>query len=315
LRQDLEAVAQDDNLCGEGPIWDRMHQCLWWSDLSSKLLYRIDATGLMKDTVRLKWMTSGIALNEGGGLVLAGPEGLYLWEGGENYRELFTQEDGEIPSFNDLVADPSGRIYAGTLHLASNGIDVEKPGKLYLIDPRGVSRVVDEGLMISNGLSLSPDNRTLYHVDTGLHRIYGYDVHPQTGELSNKRDFVRTLKEEGVPDGLTVDEEGHVWCAYWFGGKVVRYDPDGAVERSIQFPVRQVSSVAFGGNTLNDLYVTTASERWNSPLAPATFRCSLESCGGSLYRIRLDIRGKHEHQSAFPGHEDRAEGRARSNAI
>jgi sugar lactone lactonase YvrE len=300
LGKDLEAVAQDDNLCGEGPIWDPMHQCLWWTDLSSKLLYRMDATGRIKQTVRLNWMVSGIALNQAGGLVLAGPDGLYLWDGEENYCELFTQDDGETPSFNDLVADPSGRIYAGTLHLAANGIDVEKPGKLYLIDPRGVPRVVDDGLMISNGLSLSPDNRTLYHVDTGLHRIYAYTVHPQTGELSNKRDFVRIVKEEGVPDGITVDEEGHVWCAHWFGGKVVRYDPEGAVERSIQLPVTQASSLAFGGDTLNDLYVTTASERWNSPLAPATFHASRKSCGGSLYRIRLNIRGKYEHQSAFP---------------
>lgn len=293
-----EVVAADDNLCGEGPIWDTGRKCLWWTDLSSRLLYQLAPSTGAKKVVGLNWMVSGIAIDESDSLVLAGPAGLHLWNGDTGHRELLIQHEGETLSFNDLVTDPKGRIYAGTLYLAPNGIDVERRGKLYLIDPSGITRVVDDGLEISNGLSFSPDNRILYHADTALRRIYMYEVQPDTGDLLNKRQFVQIPDTEGVPDGITVDAEGHVWCAHWFGAKVVRYDPDGRVERSIALPVAQVSSLAFGGKSLSDLYITTASDRWNSPLSPPSFKAS-RSCGGSLYRIRLEISGKLEHRAAF----------------
>ena len=294
----LEVVAADENLCGEGPIWDSGRKCLLWTDLSSKLLYQLIPSTSAKKVVGLNWMISGIALDESDALVLAGPTGLHLWNGDIGHRELLTEHEGENLSFNDLVADQKGRIYAGTLYLAPNGIDVERRGKLYLIDPRGMTRVVDDGFEISNGLSFSPDNRILYHADTALRCIYAYDVQPDTGDLLNKRQFVRIPDSEGVPDGITVDAEGHVWCAHWFGSKVVRYDPDGRVERSVPLPVAQVSSLAFGGRSLSDLYITTASERWNSPLSPSSFKTS-RSCGGSLYRVPLEISGKLEHRAAF----------------
>ena len=294
----LEVVAADDNLCGEGPIWDSGRKCLLWTDLSSKLLYQLIPSTSAKKVVGLNWMISGIALDESDALVLAGPTGLHLWNGDIGHRELLTEHEGENLSFNDLVADQKGRIYAGTLYLAPNGIDVERRGKLYLIDPSGMTRVVDDGFEISNGLSFSPDNRILYHADTALRCIYAYDVQPDTGDLLNKRQFVRIPDREGVPDGITVDAEGHVWCAHWFGSKVVRYDPDGRVERSVPLPVAQVSSLAFGGRSLSDLYITTASERWNSPLSPSSFKTS-RSCGGSLYRVPLEISGKLEHRAAF----------------
>ncbi len=293
-----EVVVADDNLCGEGPIWDSGRKCLWWTDLSSKLLYQLIPSSSSKKVIGLNWMVSGIAPDESHALVLAGPNGLHLWNDDMGHRQILTRHDGEDLSFNDLVADPTGRIYAGTLYLAPNGIDVEKRGKLYLIDPRGIIRVVDDGFEISNGLSFSPDNKILYHADTALRRIYAYDVQPDTGDLRNKRQFVRIPGNEGVPDGITVDAEGHVWCAHWFGAKVVRYDPDGRVERSIRLPVAQVSSLAFGGKSLSDLYITTASERWNSPLSPPSFKRS-RNFGGSLYRVPLEIRGKLEHRAAF----------------
>lgn len=293
-----EVVAADDNLCGEGPIWDSSRKCLWWTDLSSKVLYQLVPSTGAKKVVGLDWMVSGIAADESDALVLAGPAGLHLWNGDIGHRELLTQHEGDNLSFNDLVADPKGRIYAGTLYLAPNGIDVERRGKLYLIDPSGITRIVDDGFEISNGLSFSPDNRILYHADTALRRIYAYDVQPDTGDLLNKRQFVRIPDSEGVPDGITVDAEGHVWCAHWFGAQVVRYDPDGRVERSVPLPVAQVSSLAFGGRALSDLYITTASERWDSPLSPPSFKAS-RNCGGSLYRIPLEISGKLEHRAAF----------------
>lgn len=173
---------------------------------------------------------------------------------------------------------------------------MEQHGKLYLIDVDGAVRVVDDRIELSNGIGLSPDDRVLYHADTAARRIYAHDVDPNDGGLSNKRCFVQVPDDEGIPDGLTVDAEGYVWNAQWYGGRVVRYDPEGNVERRIEMPVQQVSSVAFGGPDLTDLYVTTAGEYWPSPLAPPDFDPD-GPMGGSLYRVRLDIAGRPEHMA------------------
>src|SRR5207247_7061215 len=127
---------------------------------------------------------------------------------------------------------------------------------------------VEEGVELANGLGFSPDNRTLYFTDSAARKIYAYDVQPETGRLSNRRIFASVTADEGLPDGLTVDAEGFVWSAQWYGSQVVRYDPDGKVERRIAMPITQVSSVAFGGENLTDLYITSAGGSWASQLAP-----------------------------------------------
>jgi D-xylonolactonase len=177
---------------------------------------------------------------------------------------------------------------------------MEKHGRLYLIDREGV-RVVEEGIELANGLGFSPDSQTLYFTDSAARRIYAYDVEAETGALSNRRIFVQVPDEEGIPDGLTVDREGYVWSAQWYGSQVVRYDPEGTVERRIAMPVTQVSSVGFGGEDLKDLYITTAGEPWPSPLAPPGYDSNVPNTGGSLYRIRLEVQGKLEHQADLAG--------------
>ena len=168
-----------------------------------------------------------------------------------------------------------------------------KTGNLYLVDTDGSVRVVDEGIEHSNGIGLSPDNKTLYFADTVPRRIYAYDVDSASGALSNKRLFVRVLDDEGIPDGLTVDSEGYVWSAQWFGAQVVRYDPDGAVERRIELPVKQVSSVLFGGPDLMDLYVTSAAQFAALECRPTGFD-ETAPMGGALYRLRPGVAGKPE---------------------
>jgi D-xylonolactonase len=231
-------------------------------------------------------MVSGLALNADGSLVFAGATGIHLH--GRTLVEEF---------FNDILADPRGKLYAGTLHWGADGL--VKPGQLLLIDPSGAVRVVDEGIEIANGLGLSPDSRTLYFADSARRVIYAYDVDPATGSLSRRRTFVQVPKDEGLPDGLTVDREGFVWCAQWYGSQVVRYDPDGRVERRIPMPVRQVSSVIFGGPDYTDLYITTAADPWPSPLAPPGYDPKAPDQGGSLYRIRVDVQGRPDYRAAL----------------
>ncbi|MDO9464425.1 MAG: SMP-30/gluconolactonase/LRE family protein [bacterium] len=295
MMYNIEIIAEDNNRCGEAPLWDSTNHRLIWVDAEASLVFQYSTSDDKKSIISRDLAVSGIALNRNNSLIVAGA-GLHLWRGQDNYRTIVSQYDGESLFFNDIIADSKGRIYAGTYYWETNGM--EKTGKLYLIDIDGSIRVVDDGIKLSNGLGFSPENRTLYYADSAVRRIYAYDVDINTGNLSNKRNFVEVPSDEGIPDGLTVDADGYVWSAQWYGEQVVRYDPDGKAERRIPMPVKQVSSVMFGGLDLTDLYITTAGEYWSSNFTPPGFDSKVPM-GGSLYRIRLDIKGKCEYMANF----------------
>ena len=288
---------EDNDRCGEAPVWDARRSRLVWADIGASVVYEYLPGDAAKRVVSKGLGVSGIALNRDGRFVFAGATGLHVWSGPEAFRTMVAAHGGETLAFNDIVADAAGRIYAGTLYWDDNGI--QRPGKLYLIDGGGAVRVVEEGIELSNGLSFSPDNRTLYYADSAPRVIYAYDVDARTGGLSRKRVFARVGGDEGIPDGLTVDSEGFVWCAQWYGGQVVRYDPDGKVHRRVRLPVRQVASLNFGGPDLLDLYITTAGENWPSPLAPPGYDYGAGNFGGGLYRLPVDVPGKPEHLASF----------------
>jgi D-xylonolactonase len=171
---------------------------------------------------------------------------------------------------------------------------------LLLIDTDGSAKIVDSGMGMSNGLGFSPDNKTLYFTDSYDHVIYAYDVDAETGALSNKRTFVNVARNEGLPDGMTVDAEGNVWSALWYGGRVVCYDPDGKVKSSLELPIRQVASVMFGGRDLDELYITSSSVPFKSvELAPEGYDFAVTNVGGAVYRARPGVRGRVENLAAI----------------
>jgi len=295
MKFQIETLAQDNNRCGEAPIWNDRSQRLLWTDISSDLVYDLSPATGAKRTLSRGLNVAGIALTDTDDLVFAGATGLHLWHAQDDYRTIATRCDGETFILNDMIADPHGRVYAGSLYWGAAGM--EKLGKLYLFDTNGSVRVVDDGLELANGLGFSPDQRRLYFADSTARRIYVYDVDARTGDLHNRRIFVHVPEHEGIPDGLTVDRDGFIWSAQWYGSQIVRYDPDGHVERRIPMPVQQVSSLTFGGPDWTDLYVTSASESWQSPHAPPGYDFNAANMGGSLYRIRLDIPGRPEHRA------------------
>ena len=205
---------------------------------------------------------------------------------------IAAEHEGEPLAVNDITADSAGRLYAGTMFWTDDGM--KKHGKLYLIDTDGSVRVVDEGIELANGLALSADGRTLYFTDSTARVIYAYDVEPATGGLSRRRVLVRIGLDEGIPDGLTIDVEGYLWSAQWYGAQIVRYDPDGKVHSRVPMPVTQVSSCGFGGPEYRDLYITTAAGSWASPYAPTGYDYDAGNFGGSLYRLRVDVPGRPE---------------------
>jgi D-xylonolactonase len=292
----IEELVSDNNLCGEAPTWDYRNGQFYWLDGEASTVFQYDPATRQRTVISRDLPVSGIALNEDGGLVFAGFGGLHVWRSQGVYDTVVSTYEGQPLQFNDMIADSQGRVYAGTVYCGPNG--VEQLGRLYLIAPGGQISVVDEGIEISNGLGFSLDNKTLYYSDSGARKVYKYDVDPASGALRNKRMFALLPAEEGIPDGLTVDSEGFVWLAQWYGSQVARYDPDGRVERRIAMPVKQTSSVCFGGRDLNELYITSAGNSWRSDLAPAGYDYE-HNIGGSLYRVKQEIRGRREHLAKF----------------
>lgn len=296
MQTNIEIIANDNNICGESPRWDAAQgRLLWVDNVPGTIFEHRSATGKASVLAR-NLAVCGIACNHDGRLVIAGSKGIFLWRAGGEEQSVITTHDGETLNFNDVTVSAQGNLYGGTFYWGATG--QERQGKLYLIRPDGTATVMDDGIELSNGLALSPDGSTLYFVDTIARKIYAYDVNPASGVLKNRRVLVTVPREEGLPDGLTVDRDGFVWCAQWYGSQVVRYDPDGKVERRLLLPVQQVSSVVFGGPDLNELYITSAGEAWPSDYAPASFNPA-GAMGGSLYRVKLDIQGHLEHCTRF----------------
>lgn len=298
MNYSIEVIADDQNKCGEAPTWDAIHNRLLWTDNETDRVWEYYTETKTKNIYNEGWIVCGIAINRDGNIVFAGPDGLCLRLGANECRSIAAEHDGEKLIFNDIVAGPAGQVYGGTFYYGPEGM--EKHGKLYRIDADGSVHVMDEGIELSNGLSFSADNRTFYFADSAVRRIYAYDVRGAAGDLCHRRVFVQVPAEEGLPDGVTVDAEGFVWTAQWYAGQLVRYDPDGKVERRIDVPALQVSSLAFGGENLSDLYVTSASVPDPGPLAPPSYNPDSPDIGGALYRLRLDIQGKPEHGTNFP---------------
>jgi sugar lactone lactonase YvrE len=296
----LEIIASDNNICGEGPIWDAENQRLLWTDIESEIVYEFVPSTAKKSILSRGLKVSGIGLNRTGELIFCGRgngSGLHLWQKQNDFRTVVSLYENVKLSFNDMIIDPQGRAYVGALHWGANGL--EKTGELFLVNCDGSLRIVEEGIEMANGLGFSPGNRTLYFTDTSARKIYAYDVNAKTGDLSKKRLFVHVPNDEGMPDGLTVDAEGFVWSAQWYGAQVVRYDPEGQVERRVKLPVTQVTNVTFGGKDLNELYISSAAGGWKGPYAPPGFDFEAGNWGGLLYRVKMDICGKREHVGNF----------------
>jgi sugar lactone lactonase YvrE len=289
----LSAAANLNDLCGESPIWDFRSRRLLWTDIPRNVIHELTPeTGGIASRL-LSISVSGIALNGENELVVCGGEGLFLVRAHEEPIRLHSL----AAPLNDMIIGPNGMLYAGTFFW--DNATMEKTGELWVISPGGEASVIDDGIELANGLGFSPDNRTLYFTDSAARKIYAYDVAAHSGVISGKRVLVRIPSEEGIPDGLTVDAEGFIWSAQWYGSQVVRYDPEGKVQQRMEIPARQVSSVAFGGADLSTLFITTASEVWESPFAPANHGFTAGRAGGPLFAVKVDVPGKPEHIANF----------------
>lgn len=299
----IECVVACNNHLGEGPIWDVEQGALYWVDgtgrrVGNPALWRLDPASGKTRNWSLDHDVGAMALRERGGAVLALDDGFYLFDFNRGELELITLIESEQPRsrLNDGKVDRQGRFFAG-------GMDDEEELQmcgLWRLDPDLSVTRVDDGIICSNGPCWSPDNRTFYFADTFQQVMWAYDYDYATGTLSNRREFAHTREEPGFFDGSTVDAEGCVWNAMVIGGELIRYTPDGEVDRRIGMPVRNITSVCFGGDKLDEIYVTSMG-RVSHPANHDHFarQARPQYGAGSLFRITgLGIEGLPEPRFA-----------------
>ena len=282
---ELEHVLASQNTLGEGPVWSVKEQALYWVDIQGHTIHRLQPETGEHQIFPVSVAVGVLALRQGGGFVLATKRGFALWDmQTQALNFLVDPEAGQVHKrFNDGAVDCRGRFWAASM---SEDEEKQEPvGVLYRLDPDSSMHVMETGLIVPNGIGWSPDNTIMYFTDSPKHIIYAYDFDQTTGTIEHRRPFIHTPEEQGAPDGLTVDSEGYVWSACWGGAKIVRYAPDGKVERVIKVPVWQPSSCVFGGKDLNELYITSAQKGLSDEQRKAY------PLSGDVFRVKTDIRG------------------------
>ncbi len=268
---------------GEGPLWHPMEKRLYWADIPAGRIFRYDpATGHHEQCYEGD-IVGGFTIQTDGCLLLFMDRGaVKIWRDGALTTVLEDIPEERATRFNDVIADPAGRVFCGTMSTP------DRPGRLYRLDTNGDYIQVVDNVGISNGLGFTLDRRQMYYTDSTAGKIYRFDYDEKTGDIANRQVFARVPPQEGIPDGMTVDALGHVWSARWDGSCLVRYTPGGVEERRILFPAKKVSSLTFGGRDYTDIYVTTAGGD-NKP--------EEGEGAGALFRLNLGIRGVGEYYS------------------
>ena len=269
---------------GENPLWHPDDRRLYWLDIPPGRLYRYDpATGRHELCYEAGTPIGGFTLQHDGALLLFMARGaVKSWRDGLLRTIFASLPDEEDNRFNDVIADPEGRVFCGTMS------PPHRRGRLYRLDPDLALTTVFDHVGTSNGMGFTPDRKSMYYTDSRTGQIDICDYDQATGALTRRRLFASVPQGGGTPDGMTVDAQGFVWGARWDGSCLVRYTSDGELVQTIRFPCRKVSSVTFGGDDYGDLYVTTAGGPNKAAEGPGA---------GALFRLRLGVRGLPEHRS------------------
>lgn len=278
----MRCVLASQNVLGEGPCWVEAEQRLYWFDiLRAKLLWFEPGTAA-NGVFDLPMRASAAAPRAGGGLIAATDIGLV-------HIDTATGATAVIKPFrfakgfrtNDGMIDPLGRFWWSTMD--ENG--GKRRGHVYVTLPDGRTRRRLGGIAIANTLACSADGGVFYLADSIGKTITAYAIHPKSAALSNPRLVTHMKTSPASPDGSAVDAEGYIWNAQWDAWRLVRYAPDGRIDRVIRTPVSRPTSCAFGGPDLATLYVTSARD--NLP----EVELARQPLAGGLFAFEPGVRG------------------------
>lgn len=265
-------------LVGEGPSWDALTGRLLWVDILGHRVHQYDpANGRDEVVLETPAEVGAVVPRRDGGLAIATDGAFAIYgAGATSPATIVPIGAGRLATrLNDGKCNSRGQFWAGTVAYDSP----RGSASLDRLDATMTAKRVLDGITISNGLGWSPDGNTMYYIDTATGGLDAFDFDLAYGGIRNRRRLITVAPERGVPDGLAVDSEGGLWVAMWGGGIVQRYLPDGRPERAVELPCRLVTSCAFGGPTLDELFITTASagltpnELTAQPTAGALFSC------------------------------------------
>ena len=283
-----EAVVCSDVVAehGEGPVWDAVRGELAWVDIGDGVLHRgrPRPDGWVADAgaLRIDGPLGAAAPAAGGGwVVAAGPGFARLSEDGA--LDWLARPDAARPDvrMNDGACDRAGRFWAGTMAYDTR----PGAGTLYRLDPGGACHAMVTATTISNGLGWSGDDTTMWFADSGDGTVDAFDFDAATGAIDNRRTVIRVDPGDGVPDGLCVDADDHLWVAVWDGGEVRRYTPDGELVARVRVAASRPTSCCFGGGALDTLYVSTAGVDLDAEQRAA------QPLAGRLFRADVGVRG------------------------
>ncbi|MGH7985688.1 MAG: SMP-30/gluconolactonase/LRE family protein [Candidatus Binataceae bacterium] len=271
----LEMLASGYGLL-EGPRVDDQNR-LYFSDVPNGGVYRRSPDGKVETLVPKRKGVGGIALNEGGGIVISGRSLCYWNEATGQSSDLFTEWEGKpLKGLNDLTTDDNGGIYVGSLEFDALSDQKPIPGNLFRVDTSGKVTKLWEGIEVTNGMGLSPDRKHLFHADSTTKAGWAYDVKPDHS-VTDRRVFAKL--PEGWPDGMAVDVEGGIFVAVVNCGEVMRFKPNGTLDWRLNMPCKMATSLTFGGSDLRDLYIVTADNTDD------------KNCKGSIFKTRSEIPG------------------------
>jgi L-arabinonolactonase len=256
----IEVLVDVKTTLGEGPLWDVDQQRLYWIDSFDGRVFRATADGREIRAWDVPAKVGSIAIRkDGNGAICSLANGFHALDFRSGECTLIHDPEPDKPDnrINDGKVDRRGRFISGSMDTQESGPN----GALYRLDPDFKVTKIDDGIIVSNGPCWSPDDKIFYFADSWSGEIWAYDYDIATGGVSNRRTFTKIdTSGGGAADGSTVDSEGYLWNAAVYVSKIVRYAPDGSIDRVIEMPVKKVTSVMFGGADLDILYVTSMAK-------------------------------------------------------
>lgn len=273
---------------GECPVWDAESGTLFWLDILGQRVLKTEPASGETEFTSLETRINCIAQTDGGGWIAAGGTSVFDLAETDGLTPRCSLDGDAKGRFNDGKCDAKGRLWIGTATASR-----QPECAIYSVEDRAAPRLVIPGMAMSNGIGWSPDGQVIYFVDSSARCLYSADFDIETGTVGDQRRFFET-PEGQVPDGLCVDDTGHVWLAIWGGSAVVRLTPEGREVERVALPTPRVSSCAFGGTERKTLFVTTAmegaseEEREADPMMGALFAVEIGVHGLEPNRFRAD---------------------------
>ncbi len=284
-----ELVLDCRNQLGEGILWHEGEERLYWTDIQERLLYRWDPETPGAETFPMPERLCSLAFRKDGGLLLALERGIALYDPASGKLEplVSVRTSGDPVRLNDGRCDRQGRFLVGEFDREG-----KSRGKAYRIDPEGSCTELFGGLSSANSTCFSPRGDRLYYSCAEQRQIWSFDYDRERGIPSKRQLFHDFSDQPGLPDGSVTDSQGFLWNAQWGGGRIVRFSPDGLVDQVVELPVKNVTSLCFGGKDLKTLFITTAREGLGSR------ELSGAPHSGSLFRVRTETAGLRESRFA-----------------